>query len=391
MSFAQENGYIPSTISDLMGLVRLGVNEQLGTDYDAETFLGTNLYKYFYALIQRLQANEVKTSEIFLKLQQYFDVTNELITRPNTTHPGIRDYLTALGYLISTKAPLEADAGKIFICVDELDNHARGMVTISSYANLVSGTHDSVTVGATVFTAQTGAATAGTGTFRAATSNAETASSLALQINAHATAGALVYAWAVDAVVHVRAIAGGTAGNAIALAYTNGDANVGASVSGATLLGGYTLATDEDDFDDRRLEICTAIKDSVVAGVISQGSEIETITLSNDQSFDFKFNLPTRIPILLRLTLVTSDNNQSVILSIQETTAKLFANINARYRLGLDFEPQRYFSVLDAPWARSVLLEWSENGGSNYYSTVRELEYNELFTFALADIEVVES
>ena len=33
---------------------------------------GTNFYKYFYALMQRLQENEIRTSEIVLKIQQYF-------------------------------------------------------------------------------------------------------------------------------------------------------------------------------------------------------------------------------------------------------------------------------------------------------------------------------
>lgn len=115
---------------------------------------------------------------------------------------------------------------------------ASGNATITSYANLVSGTPDSITIGATVFTAGSGAATPGAATFQAATSNNDTATSLAAQINAHATAGALVKAVAAGAVVNLYARAGGTAGNAIALAYTNGDANVGATVSGANLSGG---------------------------------------------------------------------------------------------------------------------------------------------------------
>jgi len=49
------------------------VNTQFGQSYTMDTFIGTNLYKYFYALAQLLQENEVKTSEIFLKLQQYFN------------------------------------------------------------------------------------------------------------------------------------------------------------------------------------------------------------------------------------------------------------------------------------------------------------------------------
>ena len=120
---------------------------------------------------------------------------------------------------------------------------ARGIVTITSYANLVSGTDDSITVGATVFTAQAGAATLGQTTFQAATSNDATATSLAAQINAHATAGALVKATAAAAVVTLTAISNSSAADTIALAYTDNDTNIGATVSGATL-------TDSDDSAD---------------------------------------------------------------------------------------------------------------------------------------------
>jgi hypothetical protein len=121
---------------------------------------------------------------------------------------------------------------------------ASGNATITSYANLVSGTDDSITVGATVFTAQAGAATLGDATFQAATSNNATATSLAAQINAHAVAGALVKAVATNAVVNLYAKAGGTGGNAIALAYTDNDTNVGATVSGAALSGGSDTISD---------------------------------------------------------------------------------------------------------------------------------------------------
>lgn len=265
MSFASETGYLPNTVEQLMELVRIGVNEQFGTDYDADTFLGTNFYKYFYALIQRLQAMEVKTSEIVLRMQQYFDVTNELITRPNTTHPGLIDYLAAAGYQASTKPPADADAGKAFVCVnvDETD----------------------------------------------------------------------------------------------------------------------------DDYAATKLAICTLISKCVVAGVISQGTEVETITLSNNQSFDFKYNLPTKTPIDLKLTITLSDNNSYTIESDIVVAQRLFDNINARYKMGLDFEPMRYFSILDAPWASQILLEYDT--GSGFVSTVFDADYDDLLTFAVGDITVV--
>lgn len=128
---------------------------------------------------------------------------------------------------------------------DMIDAQADGTVTISSYANLVSGTDDVVTVAGVAFTAQTGAATLGDATFQAATSNDATAISLAAQINAHATTSALVEAEAASGVVTITAIEAGAAGNEIALSYTDNDTNVGASVSGANLSGGagITLGT----------------------------------------------------------------------------------------------------------------------------------------------------
>lgn len=111
-------------------------------------------------------------------------------------------------------------------------------VTVTSYANLVSGTDDVVTIGGIAFTAQAGAATPGAATFQAATSNNATATSLAAQINAHETASMLVSATAVGAVVTLEAVDAGDEGDDITVAYTDNDSNVGATVSGATLSGG---------------------------------------------------------------------------------------------------------------------------------------------------------
>lgn len=269
MSFAEETGYLPIPIEQMMDVIRTNVNLQFSTEYTVESFPGTNFYKYFYALIQRLQENEVKTSEIFLRMQEYFTITNEKILRPNTTPPGIFDYFEAAGYLVSVKPPADADAGKAFLCVDVDD--------------------------------------------------------------------------------------------------------------------------DADDYDIVKLAICNLVKDCIVGGVISQGTEVEAITLSNGQSFDFKFNLPTKIPILLKLTTTLSENNEFVVESPDVVEQRLFDNINDRYRLGLNFEPQKYFSILDAPWAGQILLEWSDDAGANWHDEIFESDYNEVFTFDLADIELVEA
>jgi hypothetical protein len=161
----------------------------------------------------------------------------------------------------------ESDFFTVLVSSDFVDAdvelaQAEGVVTISDYADLVSGTDDVIAVGGVSFTAQAGAATEGEATFQAATSNEATAASLAAQINAHATTGALVEAVAVGAVVTITALAAGADGNDIAVAYTDNDSNVGAVLSGLSggklsggsglVLGAFTgvtgIASDDTDF-----------------------------------------------------------------------------------------------------------------------------------------------
>lgn len=269
MPFSQDEGYVPVEIADILDAIRGYVNTQFGTSYTSESFVGTNFYKYFYALAQRMAENETKTSEIFLKLQEYIDITNERISRPVATNPGIIERLETEGYTASVKPMIEADAGKINICVDVDDS--------------------------------------------------------------------------------------------------------------------------DPDYADTKLDICTIIKDSTAAGCVTQGSESEAIVLSNGQSFDFKYHLPDRKTTLLRLTTVLSENNQLVIGDPDTTKANLLANIAANYRLGKNFEPQRYFGVVDAPWASSVSLEWSINAGADWFTTVYDANFDDLFEIALEDVELVES
>lgn len=268
MSFTEESGYLPSTIEELMEIVRANVNAQFGTSFVKENFIGTNFYKFFYAVIQELQANEVRTAEIFQKMQEYFFVTNEMIQRPNTTHPGIFDYFGSKGYFVSTKPPIDADAGKLYICVD-LDS---------------------------------------------------------------------------------------------------GDPNYAAI----------------------KLAVNQLVKDCAVGGVVTQGTEASTIVLANGQSMVFKYNLPDEVPVKLRLTVTQSENNLFTVGAPSDVAQKLYDNIVAKYRLGKNFEPQRYFSVIDAPWAESVLLEYSLDAGATWSSDVYDSDYDEVFTFELADISVVE-
>lgn len=391
MSFAQDAGYIGYTFDQLMEIARNSVNSRFANSYTADTFVGTGWYKFLYGPIQELSQSETKTAEIFQKVQQYITETNEKINRPSTTNPGLIDTFKAQGYLLAIKPPVEANAGKIYLCVDIADSKAgvaaTGYFNVTNFANLISGTPDSVGVGATTFTAQSSAVTPGGTTFRAATSNAATAISLAAQINAHATASLLVRARAFGQRVQIQYLTRGTAGNSFALAYTNNDSNVGIVKSGSVLSGG---AAGDGTYPAKKLDVAQLIEQYVAAGVVSVGNESEDITLTNGQEFTFAFDLPDRIPVKLRLTLTASENNQDLIPTDEVLRETLFNQIHERYQLGYNFEPQRYFSVdEDAKWASNVILEWSGDNEVTYVSSVYDSQYNEVFSFNLEDIAIV--
>lgn len=272
MSYAQDNGYTAVPFSELMNELRLAINRPvaeggLGTSYTEETFVGTGLYKYAYAVLQKSQENEVKTAEIFQKLQEYIATTNAKIKRPSVSQPGLIEQFDDAGYVASVKPPVDVDAGKIFVCVD--------------------------------------------------------------------------------------------------------------------------LDDTDPDYATERLAVATLIKDFVAGGLVTQGTEEEEITLSNGQEFTFKFYLPDRIPVLLRLTAVDSENSLAATPTDEELRQAVFDNAKARYKLGMNFEPQRYFGQSDAPWAQSVLLEWSDDAGATWNSTVFDAAFDELFEFGLEDIQVV--
>lgn len=267
MSFAQDNGYTPVDFATMMSAIRESINTTFGLSYTEGTFIGTNWYKYFYVLVQKVLENETKTAEIFAKLQEYIETTNLRIQRPSISLPGIIDSFAAQGYIASVKKNLEADAGTVSVCVQ------------------------------------------------------------------------------VD--------------------------------SGA------------EDYAATRLEICNLLKDYVAAGMVFIGTEEEAITLSNGQEFDFKFSLPDPTPVLLRLTLTSSDNQDLAIPDDEAIRQVVFDNIAERYRLGWNFEPQRYYTQVDAPWAATILLEWSDDDGSNWHDEVFVAEFTDLFTFDLEDIAVL--
>lgn len=114
-------------------------------------------------------------------------------------------------------------AGKITAITNQF-----GCATITSFANLISGSSDSISVAGISFTATPCCVVSGTASFKAATSNCLTATSLSSQINANSTTSSLVTAAVAGAVVTITAKVVGTD---LTLSYKDNDCNIGATVT----------------------------------------------------------------------------------------------------------------------------------------------------------------
>lgn len=120
---------------------------------------------------------------------------------------------------------------------------ARGVVTITSYANLIATSNDTLKIGATTFTFKGSPSTESE--VGALTNNNTTAANLVTKINAHSVAGLLFKAVAVGAIVTITAKNNATTGASIDLVYTDTHSvDIGLTVDGATFTGGGATAAD---------------------------------------------------------------------------------------------------------------------------------------------------
>ena len=153
------------------------------------------------------------------------------------------------------------------------------------------------------------------------------------------------------------------------------------------------LAVDVDnqseDYADRKQQIFNLLHENMGAGLFYQGTETGSVTASNGQSFNYAFELPDNIPLKVNIEIRVSDNTTLFIETPAKIKEKFMANFAELYKLGYDFEPQIFLCRdRDLPFASEIEISYSEDGGLNYTTDIRQCAYNEKITIDPADIEV---
>lgn len=120
MSFSVVNGYSPRSYETILADCVAVVNQEFGTSYTSQTFVGTNLWKYLYATIQGMMTIENNISELGVKLQDYIRTQNEELIIHRSSVDGFMQVMEDELNIISSLKPCEsdADAGEIYLAVD---------------------------------------------------------------------------------------------------------------------------------------------------------------------------------------------------------------------------------------------------------------------------------
>lgn len=114
--YSTSQGYLPRTFEEITESVRNRTNSSLGTSYTPSEFTGTNIYKVSYPQMQEAMSIENDLSQIFAKLNDFIDETNESINAPAIVRDSLIRKVQNLGVECSTKSLESNEAGNIFLC-----------------------------------------------------------------------------------------------------------------------------------------------------------------------------------------------------------------------------------------------------------------------------------
>ncbi|WP_424244958.1 hypothetical protein Dip510_000066 [Elusimicrobium posterum] len=150
------------------------------------------------------------------------------------------------------------------------------------------------------------------------------------------------------------------------------------------------LKEEDEDYASKKIKVLNALKDYTVAGLYYEGDQRGEAALSNGQFFEYGFYLPVYHPAQLRLEITNSRNTNLLVDSDEDIKEKVLANIKNLYGLGVDFNPERYFTVeRDAPYAGKVVLKYKTPDMTEFSTDLFKASYRDLFEFDKEDIEIV--
>lgn len=133
----------------------------------------------------------------------------------------------------------------------------------------------------------------------------------------------------------------------------------------------------------------TLIDECAIGGIWTDGTITESVSISNGQSFDIKWTIPTQRTVNLKYTIIRSKNTLIAQQPANVIREMILENFAKRYAMGLDIEPQKYLTMCDLGWASSIEGERQTDSDEGFTQNVYNSPYNELFKVIVNPDDIV--
>lgn len=144
-----------------------------------------------------------------------------------------------------------------------------------------------------------------------------------------------------------------------------------------------------ENYQETKQKILEKLKEYCTAGLFFEGTESGEVVASNGQPFHFGYDLPELVDMDVKINVKISDNTNAYIMNAQAIKEKFLENFGKMYKLGLDFEGDKYLCIReDLPFASMIVIKWRIDEGA-YSSIVWESAYNQKIN--LNNVEVIVS
>ncbi|EPW7384773.1 TPA: hypothetical protein ACMD15_003432 [Vibrio cholerae] len=158
--------------------------------------------------------------------------------------------------------------------------------------------------------------------------------------------------------------------------------------------GKIHIAIDHGDISKKpelRYEIARFLeKQCVVGGIVTVGDIEQTIVLGSGGVEIYRWTANKDTLINWRVKITISRNSTSPLDTVEEVIKKFFDNWKNLYWIGMDVEPESYLNIFrDCPYASSILLEYSVDGGESWSNEVIKSKYDVKYIpeFSVKDVE----
>jgi hypothetical protein len=132
------------------------------------------------------------------------------------------------------------------------------------------------------------------------------------------------------------------------------------------------------DYATTKQQIIDKMASWLTVGLYYNGTETGTKMAVNGQTFTYKYALPSAVNTLVKITITASKNSTTPILNENQVRNIFNANFANLYKIGLDFEPEKYLEIArDCPFASNIVLEYSLDSGTTWLTVPKAMAYNE--------------